>query len=474
MANKLSNWDGYSCVACTEEQRQRLGELLNLTDAPEDRWLWRLTDYVLFARTRNWDKKLPASLPIMRDICGFSKKSWRICAYDRLAEWQSRTGIEIAYDDYVTGQTARAITTVCVNKEILMLADEIRNPRTPLIGRVQFDTGKKITGTMIRRIREHTQVECMAAIAEAGNEDAQNLLRYLNELPGNRWSQVSKFIPQLREIARDTEDCEYTLNVLLRIEQLPQPFYVPGVQTQRIFAAGANVLNLPRAVRKELFRLLEWHTFDLKAAQLAILSVTWNIPSLQTYLENGGNFWQDQINHMGYQDEDKDIIKEALYALAFGAGKDRMMKIFVREKGAIDGKNDFDRWLSHPLIEDIFNARAKVMADIRSRGSATDCYGREYKVTAITAKSKTSGYHYQDTNVRSILACLAQAWELKLLSPVLDVIQHCDRRVQLAYWLHDGFGISCPESLKYVLDQLLDRVNENIRSLGFPTQLVLE
>ncbi|MBN9503980.1 MAG: hypothetical protein J0H02_19540 [Armatimonadetes bacterium] len=479
------NWNRYTCAYVTTSHRAALAGLLNLDlDNPSHREHLRLADYLLFGTSRDRESgQLILSVRHMQDICGRSKRGWRLCVYDQVKEFEALTGAKVTFwhpidDGYKSIGMARRVESVDWGTnaaEIDQLARAIRRTSVPLDQRVALDTGKKPTRAQLRVMREATQEECLATIAECGNPDAARLLTYLNNLPPHRWSQVAPLVPELRALADHEDNAEHTLSILLKTEATPQPFYRPSPKSARVYAVGSNVLGMHRSVRKALFGYLGWHSFDLKSAQLAILSVTWDVPELREFLESGQSFWSEILGHMGWDDSRKELVKRALYGLAFGAGRDRLIKVFASAEGddIEKGKALFNHWREHALIRALWLARVRQMKKIRAAGRAHDVYGKEY-VVVTQRKDNKHGGDYEENNVRSILACLAQAYEMKLLAPVVEVIENADKRVQLTYWLHDGFGISCPDSLAYILDEIVEKVNFQCKALGVPTSLERE
>ena len=82
---------------------------------------------------------------------------------------------------------------------------------------------------------------------------------------------------------------------------------------------------------------------------------------------------------------------------------------------------------------------------------------------------------YAYDNTRSILACVAQSYELKLLMPVLEMAQaqrEEEHGFVITTWLHDGFTFDCKASDRGRWQDTLSRlVHEQAQALGFFTGL---
>ena len=139
----------------------------------------------------------------------------------------------------------------------------------------------------------------------------------------------------------------------------------------------------------------------------------------------------------------------------------------------VDGEALWKLWRSHPLISDLYRARKRVIDSYQRAGGAHDAYGKWWPVQGFHAENE-SGQTYQSSNARSVMATVAQSYELKLLSPVIDILEGGDRRVRLMFWLHDGLTVSIPENRRYVVQQMQDAVREQAVRLGIETELVEE
>ena len=190
------------------------------------------------------------------------------------------------------------------------------------------------------------------------------------------------------------------------------------------------VARLQRDVRHTLTR--DWITCDLKSAQLAICAKTWNVPQVGEFLRSGGSIWQSLSAWLDLEAEQKPMLKDALYALVFGAGRDKMIAI-------LESRRLYERFRAHPLIHQMFLARARQLRAIRTAQGAHDAFGRWIAIEYMPVLEK----RYSHDSSRKILALVAQSYELLLLTPVIQLAMEqrdSSHGFVITLWLHDGFS----------------------------------
>jgi len=89
-----------------------------------------------------------------------------------------------------------------------------------------------------------------------------------------------------------------------------------------------------------------------------------------------------------------------------------------------------------PIVHAMWEAREAQLEKISNDGGAENCFGRW---VAIPDKWHERQKRYFP-NSRSVLAQLAQAWELRLLLPVLELARTTEQ-FTIMLWLHDGFYV---------------------------------
>lgn len=303
--------------------------------------------------------------------------------------------------------------------------------------RVWMSTGHVYLRKHIAEQRKMDRAEAgLLSVERAPCQLASTLLAYMNNLPPNRYTSILRHLPEAVKAAHGLADTEHQLNILAAVRDAPQPFYAPAVVSTRVFSVRVSILSLRRELRKIMAQ--DWINADLRSAQLGIVAKVWDVPSLTDYLCDGNSIWHDLCRHMDMvmNADNKATMKACLYAIVFGAGRKKMVSLMSAQFKS--GAAAYERFRSHPILKALLIARYRQLRSIRSAGGGTDAFGR---FIPIEARYKT-GYVYEWNNSRSILACIAQSYELLLLEPViLSAIseQGNEHGFTITTWLHDGF-----------------------------------
>jgi hypothetical protein len=326
--------------------------------------------------------------------------------------------------------------------------------------------GSRATPAKRRQYRETDRCAAIELIARAGCEDAKNLLHYLNNLPPNRFTRLLDYLPAAYKAAHAIEDAakrDHQLAVLKAIGQEAKPLYQPSEngKTVRVFPLTASMLML----RKELRRILtqEWYEADLQSSQFAICAREWNVPLVEEFLSSGEPVWPYLLRHMQLDENAarKAVLKTSLYSLMFGKSERNLRGDLLREFAS---ETIVKLFFSCPLIQAMLDARKRRTVAIERAGGATNVYGQW-----LSADEHSS---------RSILAQLAQATELKLLSPVIDLaVEHTDPNgFVLLLWQHDGFSWSPQRGGQGAAwaKRLQDAVARQARSMEIASALIVE
>lgn len=123
------------------------------------------------------------------------------------------------------------------------------------------------------------------------------------------------------------------------------------------------------------------------------------------------------------------------------------------------------KFLEHPLMKAMFQRRNSKMQEIRDARRTTTCFGKVLKVTGTKNK----------TNLPSILAEQAQALEMYLLLPVLDLALTTED-FYITCWQHDGFYVNYINKSKEERwkKRIVDAVDKRARELDVSTYLETE
>ena len=244
-------------------------------------------------------------------------------------------------------------------------------------------------------------------------------------------------------------------------------YYRSTERSPRIFAAGASVNYLPSELRRYAFAgAVE---LDLRAAQLAIVSRLWDIPSLREALEAAlhppegeeRSIWRELADWMRVTAEDKPILKRTIYSLVFGMQRKKLIRQLEQGNFLAEGVGPkaARRFFRHPIVRDLLAARKAQLKRIKEAGGGEDAFGRWIPVTAAQKH-------------RSVLAQIVQSWELKLMLAALPIIRS-EPRVVLLAWLHDGVTLHFGDKSKQArqIRKLERAVKRAAAELGFPTEL---
>lgn len=338
-------------------------------------------------------------------------------------------------------------------------------------GRVCMATGSRWDWRARTALRqaELSEAAQRASMTEMCPETLQ-AFNYLNGLSSNRFTTALRHLPMAMKEAGACHDAERELNILSGIQDKPVPTYVPSDKTTRLYTLGPCLLHLHRSLRKIITQ--DWVTADLKSAQLAIVAKVWGVPTVNDFLGTGRSIWPDLCEHMGltYTEENKTLVKTALYALIFGAGKTRLRDHFTKALG--QGRKHCDLFLSHPVIAALFKARAVQLQQILHDGGAWDACGRFIPLQFTTKP----GYETPYNNSRSVLACVAQSYEMRLLKPVFDMAvaqKGKARGYTIPSLLHDGitFDVHQSKDMQVWKDRIAKAVREQAQSLGITTEI---
>lgn len=427
----------------------------------KNKTLWLFTGYLMFGTYRDEQSgKLLISAEMLARAEGkylewtknnyiawkFLEKYCQEIQNFKWSKWDSEGGL------------VRVVTELNWPQEI---QDAIQAERQKLwkdTGIVCISSGAKFTQNKQRENRTKEQSGALEILSEAGCLEAKELLEYMNNLPSNLFYKILQNMPAALEIANKLPagKRDRQIDILNTVLDQYQPFYKPTAGSTRIFAFNENMLGLQKGIRRAL--TAGWCECDLKSAQLAICAKTWNLPKVQKFLKDKGNIWDSLFDHFNLKrDEDiKKLFKTALYAVMYGAGRNRIRQILE-----ILSDDAYLTFLSHPLIKVIWRARREQLSKIRKNDGATNCFGKFISTKEFSPKS--------------ILAQLAQAYEINLLYPALKLAK-LDKRFHIVLWQHDGFSVYClrKEDKEMIKFNVKYKIDERAVQLGINTELEIE
>jgi hypothetical protein len=359
------------------------------------------------------------------------------------------------------------------------------------VARVWFATGRPVS----RRSRsKENQLHAAAVRAHDEQLDRQldcddprnELLTFLNSqsqgplerILRRNWKQVSEAVAALPEDTPPQQRTkEWSGRLLDNLNDYRVLRYRIGARSLRLHARDANILQLPREIRK--VALAGAYEMDLCACQLAIVARLWDVEPIQEFLKSGESIWQVLLKHANLGIESKPILKTTLYSLIYGMGKPKLLNQLVQGNGdgaAGIGREKAGRIFAHHFFSALFEARTRVRGKVVAEGGAFDPWGKWEALADFNAipGKKRPGEPAKPSrpNMRAFLACNVQAYEFRLMSSILPILRS-NQQVYLLAWLHDGVTIHFGNTQKRErqIKSLQQCVQREAELFGFHTNL---
>ena len=338
---------------------------------------------------------------------------------------------------------------------------------------VEFATGEQWTSRKSAKVLRSMREEAASLAASAGCAETQRLLKYLNGVAPNTFARIRHQLPTAHEVADEVgADVERQHNLLHAIEQITQPVYKPVENSTRAYTLNESFPRLKREVRDVLTK--GWLKADLASAQLAIAATIWQAPAVGGFLISDRRIWDELQEWMKLprSPKVKNDLKELMYSLLFGMSRKNLS---AKARQMFPGRKEPWRKLSqHPVVNAMLEARQRQFATLRSVGFTTDAFGRRLE---LLAKGRSASGYQQD-NASSILAQVAQSWELRLMLPILDLAEshRGTNGFTITMWLHDGVCINVHDARRIEAwkARISLAVAKQADELGIPTRLVWE
>lgn len=301
---------------------------------------------------------------------------------------------------------------------------------------VDFVTGRA-NDRRERSVRlKHNRIEASRTARFAANEDAGMILKYLNSLPPNGFTEQLQYVEEARKLAKKTlEDrpLRDQFRKLSKFEAQPVPVYTPSEKgnSPRLYGLNEGLTTCKREVRAILTQ--GWVQADLRNAQLAIVAKLWKIPDIEEFLCENDSVWPELCRHLGadlshpHFKEVKSGIKTVLYATTFGMGKREGLPAKADEELS-EYIGCPERILEHWIIQKLLKARSEQMKMAFKTNMIEDCYGKQMKVSTCE-------------EIRSALAQQAQAVEMALIAPIYQLAIANPDKFRVMLHLHDGVYI---------------------------------
>ena len=433
---------------------------------------WLLLQHLLFGR---WHDKQTGDLLIPVEVLaameGFEQADSNYCGWRFLDAFDQRVlPIKVTFSKWGYGPAdkCRAIISSGIPEVVRTAAANELKKRSS--NQVWMGSGCKYLPRDAKAARQKEMALVEKTFDIAPSEQTKILLTYINAVPANRFTTaVSKHMQAAKDHASTLNDADNQLRILQSIEAQPVPVYSASPKTVRVFSSNESLLSLYRSLRKILCQ--DWITADLKSAQLAIVARLWNIPSITTYLATcTGSIWKSIADEceIPYDDDTKAAIKKATYSLIFGMGYEKHRDLCLEELS----EPQYDAFRNQTMIVDLLAARKQQIKAIHKAQGAYDAFGQWLDLR----HRAEIGFKYQLDNSRSIMACVAQSWELRLLMPCLQkAIDTQGERSGLCLlsWLHDGFCFvpAREDQREYWTGVLANAVKDQAMAAGMLTEL---
>lgn len=303
---------------------------------------------------------------------------------------------------------------------------------------------------------------------------------YLNDLPPNIFTKMLKHKAEAYEyINRRNPEGTYVLTDEQRylsslhlhsIEERPQPIYVGSRQrnTIRLFEMHMGLQCIQSDIRRILTK--EWVEVDLQNAHLAIVAKVWDIPVVKEYLMTGKSIWESLLPHMGISPSDKlskSSVKTFLYGCVYGMSKETLEV----DMTSLLGKDKYEKFISHPIIEAVLNTRTKRIKDIRNRGGVDTYLGE--RIHVIRYKNEDNKW---EDNVLTILSQEASEYEMLLLEPILDLSIESRQEFHMTLYQFDGVSIHFRDIRRKdtILKRIKKAVDKRAKELDILTTVVIK
>lgn len=437
---------------------------------------WRLTQYLLFPGRRDAEGRILVDRDTLAKICNQPVRDSSgkyFSGIEVLNNYRRRVLPTLKWSDYnYFEERARVITHLEWPTGLKEALEKEKRMLCNTTGAVYFDTGLAFTHRRKKEHREYDRKEALEHMAMGGCAEAKTLLRYMNNLPSNRFEKMIPYLEVAQEKVDVIEDCtvrERQLDILKSIAIQPQPYYTSYEHTVRIYAHNTSVLNLKRNLRAVITQ--DFVGLDLRSAQLSIAATVWDIPSISELLLQGVKLWDYLWIAMDCPDDKegfKDVIKKAIYGLMFGMSKVTLRKGNKdKPKGKYEGldtllapyKLDGKRFLAIPVIKDILEARKRVYEGIEQAGGARDVFGKWIAIT-------------DEIGVNSVAAQIMQSYELFLMYPIVQAAE-ITSEFHIVLWVHDGCYIDVKDArrLRLWIERLQKAVKARASEIGVITEL---
>ena len=211
------------------------------------------------------------------------------------------------------------------------------------------------------------------------------------------------------------------LSILNKVIQSPQPVYSAVDNSTRLYTKGASFQSMTRQTRNAFFT--NKRQFDLKHAQLIIVSQLWGAQGILEYFK-GQSVWATLVAETGLN---KDTIKKGVYTLIFGGTYVNAVKNMA-DVAEMPYYKVLDKIAACKFFKILETASKNYSDKIKKEGTCIDAFGKEL----VPQDKKLT-----NELIRSIKGCQAQSYEIAVMTPILNHL--LDKGFNCWLFMHDGF-----------------------------------
>lgn len=228
-------------------------------------------------------------------------------------------------------------------------------------------------------------------------------------------------------LIEDRDTMMKQLSIFNNVVADPAPKYSAVSNSCRLYTKGPSFQNLTRDIRSVFF--YNKLQFDLKNAQLSIISKLWEAPEIMGYFNNRP-VWATLQQETGLA---KDVLKKGIYTLIFGGSYQSAVSNMAEVAGITEAK----------LRQKICNCNYFILL-----ATASSNYDKKIRATK-TCKDAFGQELYHETSpgkishevLRRIKAGQAQSYEMAIIMPAVRYL--IDSKIPVWLFLHDGLITEC-------------------------------
>jgi hypothetical protein len=378
--------------------------------------------------------------------------SERVAYLETIEYANTRTG-EL-HDYRFTDGKARAVRVHWPVEAEELIAIERDRPLNERM-QVHFVDGTAFTRNTRAKVRSEQQKAAQVGAA-AKCAEAQEVLDYLNRRAPHAFNKLLELLSAVEAQIRaelEGRSLQSQLDTLLTIAEQPQPFYKAVAGTVRLYETARGLTYLKSEYRHRLTK--DWTEYDLTASQLSAAAYLWGVESLKAIFESGQSVWSVLLSELGANASLKPAIKQAAYALCYGAGDATIIEVIIEKGGTEELARRFLELLE---VKELLEARERQLKEIIRKRRA-----REPIVSEV-------GEDIKDGNPIQVLARLMQAIEFRIIYPALKIAMEHDALVLMQ---HDGFSVVYRDQAKAerIERQMQAAVEQEAARFGLRTSL---